>query len=112
VTSGTVAAPTTTTTMPTRAGQEVRVRRTGGIAGRTVEGSIDLSVDSPAAEAARGLVDRIDLAAAAEPGRALPDMFSYTFEIGGRAVTVPQHELSDDQRALVDLLLNPGSTPG
>jgi hypothetical protein len=110
VTSGAGAAPTTTT--PTGAGQEVRVRRTGGIAGRTVEGSIDLSVDSPAAAAARGLVDRIDLAAAAEPGRALPDMFSYTFEIGGRAVTVPQHELSDDQRALVDLLLNPGSTPG
>jgi hypothetical protein len=94
------------------AGQEVRVRRTGGIAGRTVEGSIDLSFDSPTAEAVRGLVDRIDLAATAERGRPLPDMFSYTFEIAGRAVTVPQHQLSDDQRALVDLLLDPGSAPG
>jgi hypothetical protein len=104
--------PTPTPAPPGGAGQEVRVRRTGGITGRTVEGSIDLSVDSPTAEAVRGLVGRIELAEAAEPERTLPDMFSYTFEISGRAVTVPQHQLSDDQRALVDLLLDPGSTPG
>jgi hypothetical protein len=110
VTAGTGTAPATPASNGA-GGHEVRVRRTGGIAGRTVEGSIDLSVDSPTAQAVRGLVDRIDRAAAVEPEGTLPDMFSYTFEIGGRAVTVPQHQLSDDQRALVDLLLNPGASP-
>jgi hypothetical protein len=109
VTAGSAAAPSTPAS--NSAGQEVRVRRTGGIAGRTVEGSIDLSVDSTTARAVRSLVDRIDLGAAAEPEGTLPDMFSYTFEIGGRAVIVPQHLLTDDQRALVDLLLNPGGSP-
>src|SRR3954471_17414403 len=37
----------------------VRVRRTGGIAGRTVEGSLDLAADGPRAAAARDLVDRL-----------------------------------------------------
>ena len=36
-----------------------------------------------------------------------PDAFSYTFEVEGRAMTVPQQELSDDQRALAALLLAP-----
>jgi Zn-dependent metalloprotease len=82
----------------------VRVRRTGGIAGRTVEGSVDLSADDPRAAAARDLVGRLELSRPVEPVTH-PDAFSYTFEIGGRAVTVPQQHLSDDQRALVDLLL-------
>jgi hypothetical protein len=92
--------------------QVVRVRRTGGIAGRTVEGAIDLTADSPTASAARSLVDRLALDAAAVPERTLPDMFSYTFEVAGRAVTLPQHQLTDDQRALADLLLGSGSSPG
>jgi hypothetical protein len=104
---------TTSGTAPSGSGpQVVRVRRTGGIAGRTVEGAIDLAADSPTAHAARGLVDRLDLDPAAATEAAFPDMFSYTFEIGGRAVTVSQHQLSDDQRALADLLLSPGATPG
>ncbi len=107
-----VGAATGTTSTPTGQGsQVVRVRRTGGIAGRTVEGSIDLAADSPTANAVRGLVDGLDLEAAAEPEAAFPDMFSYTFEIGGRAVTVSQHQLSDDQRALAELLLGSGTAP-
>jgi Zn-dependent metalloprotease len=82
----------------------VRVRRTGGIAGRTLEGSVDLSAEDPRAAAARGLVDRLDLSAPTEY-ETFPDAFSYTFEVGGRSVTVPQQQLSDDQRALADLLL-------
>ncbi len=82
----------------------VRVRRTGGIAGRTIEGSVDLSADDPRASAARDLVDRIDLTRPPESAT-FPDGFSYTFEVRGRSVTVPQQQLSDDQRALVDLLL-------
>ena len=82
----------------------VRVRRTGGIAGRTIEGSVDLSADDPRAAAARDLVDRLDLSRPIE-SETFPDAFSYTFEVGGRSVTVPQQQLSDDQRALADLLL-------
>jgi hypothetical protein len=82
----------------------VRVRRTGGIAGRSIEGSVDLSADDPRAAAARDLVDRLDLSLPIE-SETFPDAFSYTFEVGGRAVTVPQQQLSDEQRALADLLL-------
>jgi len=82
----------------------VRVRRTGGLAGRTLEGSVDLAADDPRAAAARDLVDRLDLSDQGEPAT-YPDAFSYTFEVSGRSVTVPQHQLSDDQRALADLLL-------
>jgi hypothetical protein len=97
--------PTTSTGTP---GQVVRVRRTGGTAGRTVEGSIDLAADSPTADAVRSLVDRIDPNAVAEPEGTMPDMFNHTFEIGGRSVTLPQHQLTDDQRTLADLLLSSG----
>ncbi len=83
----------------------VRVRRTGGIAGRTIEGSVDLSADDPRASAARSLVDRLDLSLPIE-SETFPDAFTYTFEVGGRSVTVPQQGLSDEQRALAELLLS------
>ncbi|HET7432910.1 MAG TPA: protealysin inhibitor emfourin [Nocardioides sp.] len=85
----------------------VRVRRTGGIAGRTVEGSVDLAAGDERASAARDLVDRLDLTAP-EAAAPMPDAFSYTFEVGDRSVTVAQHQLSADQRALADLLLTDG----
>ena len=88
----------------TSGGGVVRVRRTGGVAGRTVEGEVDLASGDERAATARDLVDRLDLATP-ERSDSFPDAFSYTFEVGGRAVTVPQQHLSDDQRALVDLVL-------
>jgi Zn-dependent metalloprotease len=88
-----------------RARGVVRVRRTGGIAGRTLEGSVDLSADDPRASAARELVNRLDLTRPV-PGDTFPDAFSYTFEIGDHSVTVPQQHLSDEQRALASLLLS------
>jgi hypothetical protein len=89
--------------------QVLRVRRTGGLAGRTVEGSVDISADSPRSTAARGLVDRLDLAASTdtEAEAPFPDGYSYTFELGDQSLTVPQQRLSDDQRALAELLLSP-----
>jgi hypothetical protein len=89
----------------------VRVRRTGGIAGRTLEGSVDLAGDNARASSVRGLVERIDLS---EPPtvESFPDAFSYTFEVGGRSVTIPQQHLSDDQRTLADLLLRHGGDAG
>jgi len=100
---GSSASPAGTTSSGAGAGV-VRVRRTGGIAGRTVEGEVDLASADVRADAVRDLVDRLDLTPPADPS-AFPDAFSYTFEVGGRSVTVPQHQLSDDQRALADLLL-------
>ena len=85
----------------------MRVRRSGGLAGRTIEGSIDLSAESPRSAAAQGLVDRLDLTGSVETEASFPDGFSYTFEIGDHSVTVPQQQLSDDQRALAELLLGP-----
>jgi Zn-dependent metalloprotease len=82
----------------------VRVRRTGGLAGRTLEGEVDLASGDERAAAVRDLVDRVDLTSPAGSG-SFPDAFSYTFEVRGRSVTVPQHHLSDDQRALADLVL-------
>jgi hypothetical protein len=82
----------------------VRVRRTGGIAGRTVEAELDLAAADDRASAVQDLVDRIDLTEPADTST-FPDAFSYTFEIGDQSVTVPQHQLSADQRALADLLL-------
>ena len=82
----------------------VRVRRTGGLAGRTVEAELDLASADVRVSAARDLVDRLDLTPPADPS-AFPDAFSYTFEVNGHSVTVPQHRLSPDQRALADLLL-------
>jgi hypothetical protein len=85
----------------------VHVRRSGGVAGRTVQGSVDLSRDDARARAVRELVDRVDLTPPAHTGHldAVPDAFSYTFEVAGRSVTLPQHALDDDQRALADLVL-------
>jgi len=80
------------------------VRRTGGLAGRTVEAEVDLASADVRASAVRDLVDRLDLTPPADPS-AFPDAFSYTFEVGDRSVTVPQHQLSADQRALAELLL-------
>ncbi len=82
----------------------LRVRRTGGIAGRTLEGSLDLDADDPRAASARELVDRLDLTVPVETAT-FPDAFSYTFEFGDQSVTVPQQHLDDDQRALADLVL-------
>ena len=87
----------------TRAGR-VRVRRTGGIAGLTLQGEVDLAADDDRARAVREIVDRLELAAPSEEAP-MPDAFSYTFEVGGQSVTIPQRQLSPDQRALADLVL-------
>jgi hypothetical protein len=86
----------------------VRVRRTGGIAGRTLQGTVDLGEDSSRAAQARELLDRVDLTAPTAPAATHPDAFSYTFEVDEQCLTVPQQSLSADQRALADLVLGGG----
>jgi Zn-dependent metalloprotease len=97
-------APASTSGGAPRDGDVVRVRRTGGLAGRTLEGEVDLASGDVRATAVRDLVDRVDLTPP-DAAESFPDAFSYTFEVGGRSVTVPQQHLSDDQRALADLVL-------
>jgi hypothetical protein len=93
---------------PAPAVQLLRVRRTGGIAGRTVEGDVDLDDGSPRAAQARELLTRADLTSPPAVEQTIPDAFSYTFETDGRSVTVPQQSLTADQRALADLVLGGG----
>jgi len=89
------------------------VRRTGGFAGRTVTGALDLAGADPRAAEASALLVRVDLAAA-PAGRPHPDMYTYVFEVTGdgsgdtEVVTaaVPEHLLGPDLRALADLVLS------
>jgi emfourin len=82
----------------------VRVRRTGGFVGRAVEGSVELDGSDDREPEIRGLLARIDLAAAPE-GQPWPDMYSFTFELGDRSATVPEHLLTPDLRRLAELVL-------
>ena len=99
---------TTHTRAPAPAGQALRVRRTGGIAGRTLDATVHLDDGSARAERARELLARVDLAAPVAESSPVPDAFSYTFETADHCVTVPQQHLTPDQRALADLVLAAG----
>jgi len=83
----------------------VWVRRTGGFAGRTSEGALDLEGNDERVPEVRSLVDRIDLAQVA-PGRPHPDMFVYDFDLcGRRAAQVPEQHLTPDLSRLAVLVL-------
>jgi hypothetical protein len=103
VLGGTVAGPAPAP-VPAGAGV-VEVRRSGGIVGRTVTGSLDLSGDDPRASEARDLLDRVDLAALSG-GRMHPDAFVYDIRVGDRTVRVVGTRLPDDLRRLVGLVLD------
>lgn len=98
------------------------VRRTGGLAGRTVTGALDLAGADPRAAEASALLGRVDLAGAPS-GRPHPDMHTYVFEVSGSdlgagseadvgvdvdvvTAVVPEHRLGPDLRALADLVLS------
>ncbi|MDP3891692.1 protealysin inhibitor emfourin, partial [Nocardioides sp.] len=83
----------------------VEVRRSGGFTGRTTAGVVDLSGDDPRAAEVRSLVARIDLRALAD-GTPKPDMFVYSFRVRGACATVPEQQLTDELRRLVDLVLD------
>lgn len=104
----TVGATTTPRPGPAAAGVAgvVRVKRSGGFAGRTEEGAVLLD---EADAGVRSLVERIDLDAAAASAAAytpMPDMFVYTFQVAdGDPVTLPEQALSGDLHALAALVL-------
>ena len=91
--------------------RRVRVRRTGGFAGRPADGEIDLDHDDPRCPEVSSLVERIDLADV-PGGLPHPDMYVYAFDLCGSRATVPEQHLTDDLRRLADLLLLPPPPPG
>jgi Zn-dependent metalloprotease len=105
VLGGPVAAPAPP---PAPVGAEVvEVRRSGGLVGRTVTGTLDLAGGDPRAGEVRDLLDRVDLAALAG-GRMHPDAFVYDIRVGDRTVRVVGTHLPDDLRRLVGIVLDEG----
>jgi Zn-dependent metalloprotease len=82
----------------------VRVRRTGGFAGRTTVGDIDLASRDARVPEVQTLVDRIDLTHVVG-GPAIPDMFVYDFDLCGRRAQVPEHHLTPDLTRLALIVL-------
>ncbi|WP_148611696.1 protealysin inhibitor emfourin [Nocardioides rubriscoriae] len=88
------------------AGARVRVRRSGGFIGRTVEREVDLDHDL------RSLVARVGVLSEQVPSTH-PDGFTYELEVDGRTGRFAEREMTDDLRQLVDLVLrDPGDGEG
>jgi Zn-dependent metalloprotease len=101
--------PGSSATAPTgaagTAGASVVVRRSGGFAGITKEGAVDLESDDPRAPAVRSLVERIDFTAV-QAGTPQPDRFVYGFRYATVECQVPEQELTPDLHRLAALVLD------
>jgi len=84
----------------------IAVRRTGGFAGTTKIGQLDLDSD-PAGPEVRQLLMHVGRQEISST-RAAPDRFSYTVEYGGWRFTVPEQDLTPELRRLVQVVLNRG----
>ena len=80
----------------------VRVRRTGGIAGMTVEGELDLSANPAGDEVAQLLAHANLMDTTSTPQ---PDRFVYHLRVGGREVSIAEQDLSPDLARVVALVL-------
>lgn len=85
----------------------VEVRRTGGFAGMTRQGAVDLDSDDPRVPEVRSLVDRIDFGAVPE-GAPAPDRFVYHFACGPDRCEVHETHLTSELRQLADIVLGSG----
>ncbi|WP_248583316.1 protealysin inhibitor emfourin [Nocardioides sp. InS609-2] len=84
----------------------VAVRRSGGFAGRTTVGVVDLDGADPRADEVRDLVSGLDLRRV-KPALPKPDMFTYTFEIcGADPVAVPEQHLDARLHRLAEVVLS------
>ncbi|MGH3587963.1 MAG: protealysin inhibitor emfourin, partial [Pseudonocardia sp.] len=99
VTTGATPAPG----QPPASGHVVEVRRSGGFAGISTSGTVDLDHDERAEEV-RALLDRIDVASLRK-GSPQPDRFVYQFRLEDREITVHEQELTDDLQRLAELVL-------
>ena len=84
----------------------VVVRRSGGITGQVVEGSVDPTADDERARAVRELLERVDLGDRAAAGSPQPDRYVYEVGIEGESYTVQEVALDDDTRRLMELVLD------
>ncbi len=82
----------------------VVVARTGGIAGMTKEGVVDLESDDPRAPVVRELVQRIDFRSVAS-GQTRPDRFVYRFRYAAIETHVNEPALTEDLRHLAQIVL-------
>ena len=84
----------------------VAVRRTGGFAGTTKVGQLDLNSDPEASEVRHLLmhVGRQQISAT----RSVPDRFVYTVEYGDWQFTVREQDLTPELRRLVQVVLDRG----
>jgi len=89
---------------PTPAGNQVVVARSGGFAGLTKEGIVDLESDDPRVPVVRQLVQRIDFMAV-RPGEPQPDRFVYRFRYSETETRVNEPALTDDLRRLARIVL-------
>lgn len=91
---------------PTAPTSEISVKRSGGFAGVSRTGVLDLDSDDPRATKARKIVNKATFTTA-EPSPAQPDAFSYTFCLPDQeVVTVAEQDLTKELRRLVALLLD------
>ena len=105
--AGSASTTAPTTDEPDTGETLVVVRRTGGFAGRTTEGSVDLTSHDARVPEVRTLVDRIDLAHV-PGGNPHPDMFVYDFDLCGRRAQVPEQHLTPDLSRLAVIVLEAG----
>lgn len=87
-----------------RPGQGVRVRRSGGFVGRTVEGEVDLDSGDPRVGELRELVGRLD-GPSPKGSKPYPDGFTYDFDLDGQTRRVVERDLTPDLRRIADLVL-------
>jgi Zn-dependent metalloprotease len=86
------------------AGSTVVVARTGGFAGMTKEGVVDLESDDPRVPEVRDLVQRVDFASLPQ-GEPRPDRFVYRFRYGSNEAQVYEPALTEDLRRLAGIVL-------
>jgi Zn-dependent metalloprotease len=85
-------------------GLVVEVSRSGGFAGLTKQGAVDLDSTDPRAPAVRRLVQRIDFRALGG-GEPQPDRFVYRFHYLSAQALVHEQALTEDLRELARLVL-------
>jgi Zn-dependent metalloprotease len=99
-----VGAPAPAAASPADAGLVVRVVRSGGFAGQTKEGAVDLDSSDPRATPVRRLVQRIDFRAV-PGGEPRPDRYVYRFSYLGTDCTVHEPDLTGDLAELARVVL-------
>jgi hypothetical protein len=90
-----------------RPGSGVRVRRTGGFVGRTVEAAVELDSDDERAGELRDLVGRVG-PQPVKGSKPHPDGFTYEFDLDGETRRVFERDLTPDLRRIADLVLRQG----